>query len=250
MHLLTLNLWNVTAPLTTRMERLLRFLRAVKPDLVALQEVSLYRGIAQSVWIAKEADYRYEHYSRCGDWRGREEGLAVLSKHPIRMQSFNRLPDGDAMPRCIQRIRVTAPDNRECMLLNTHLSYPPGAGAFRLRQAVAIGDLIASDPSRYLVLCGDLNDSPDSSPLQQLLADDRFSLRDAWRIAGSVGEPFTFSSDNPWAAADLLPGRRIDYVLTGPGFKIISCRAVLTVADEWGIVSDHYGVLASMEWVR
>ena len=40
-------------------------------------------------------------------------------------------------------------------------------------------------------------------------------FHDAWEVAGDGGPGFTWSNANPFAARDLEPDRRIDYVFTG-----------------------------------
>ena len=63
----------------------------------------------------------------------------------------------------------------------------------------------------------------------------------------------TWSNDNPYAALDLEPSRRIDYVFAGwpkQGGRghVVSARVVGAEPVDGVMPSDHYGVLAELRY--
>jgi len=70
-------------------------------------------------------------------------------------------------------------------------------------------------------------------------------------MAGDGGPGFTWSKGNPYAAADLEPDRRIDYIFTGWPSRngvgqILCCRVVCDEESEGVWPSDHFGVYAEL----
>ena len=123
----------------------------------------------------------------------------------------------------------------------------------------AICGFVAAAPARTYppILCGDLNAAPDSDEIRMLTGRaavpvEKLVFHDAWEVAGDAGDPgFTWSNDNPFAALDLEPSRRIDYVLVGwpkAGGRghVAACEVVGTDAVGGVVPSDHYGVLATL----
>lgn len=248
-QILTLNLWNVNPPLEKRMERLCSFLRECRPDVVALQEVSPVDGTPQSEILEDRTEYATQHYTPAGDWYGRKEGLAVLTVKTSTLEKVVELPRGDEeIDRIFQVVHVETYDDWPLFVTNTHLAYQPDATDLRVKQTETIREhltyITEEHPRARIVLCGDLNDTPDSQPVRTLLQADNISLVDSWEVAG-CGEGVTFSKNNSWADPSLNPGRRIDHILAS-GVSIEGCELLFTPNDEWGTVSDHYGVLAKM----
>ena len=107
------------------------------------------------------------------------------------------------------------------------------------------------------VVAGDLNAEPDSSAVRYLtglgsLDGESVYLQDSWRLAGDGGPGTTWSNDNPHAALDQEPDRRLDYVLSGfHGIsgrgRPVECRVVGDAPVDGVWPSDHYGVLAVLQ---
>jgi len=248
-QILSLNLWNVNPPLEKRMDRLCNFLQKCRPDVVALQEVSPVDGTPQSAIIQRRTGYATQHYSQAGEWYGREEGLAVLTTEESTVEKVVDLPLGDEeIERIMQVGRIETREDRPLFVANTHLAYQPDATDVRTKQTRTIRNhltcLSEEHPKAPIVLCGDFNDTPDSQPVKTLLQADHVSFVDSWADAG-CGEGVTFSKNNTWADPGLNPGRRIDHIFAS-GVCIDSCELLFTSDDEWGRVSDHYGVLAQI----
>ena len=249
--LLSLNIWNINQPFESRMSELVRFLRHATPHIVALQEVSRTSdGERQSRMIANEAGYDLEDYVRSGDWDGREEGLAVLTRVPSSKSDPITLPlASDNMPRVAQVVRADVGGTIGPVdVVNTHFSFPPKDTFGRLAQATTLIQKIRShyvQHGRPIILCGDLNDDPKSAPVQRLFGDPQFRLRDAWDVNPSK-QGLTYASSNEWARPELGLDRRIDYVAVSETLTVDWCTLTLTGKDGWKPVSDHYGVLAQI----
>jgi endonuclease/exonuclease/phosphatase family metal-dependent hydrolase len=246
--ILTLNLWNVNPPLEDRLDRLVMFLKRVRPDVVCLQEISPIDGIPESTRIAESSSYEHHFYSLPGEWEGRVEGLATLTRLPATLIGVTFLPDspGD-LHRILLRVSVRVNQNRRIEVANTHLAFRAAAGQDRAIQAVNIARVLSEDKRELgesQILCGDLNDEPLSSAVQSLLTDTRLNLVDAWQVIHAEERGETFSGANTWASRDLNPGRRIDYVFVERTLRVESCDIVLDSAEP---VSDHYGVLCRVQ---
>lgn len=246
---LTLNIWNVNEPLDTRLEALARFLTVEEPEFVLLQEVSPIEATVESSRIAAMAGYKYHWYQESGEWEGRKEGVAILSKTPIEVIGTVVLPEApDDMGRVAQRAAARVDESgHRVELVNTHLAFRPEATKSRVAQALRILEELARDNRRLglpMVLGGDLNDMPESETLRTITSWPAPPFADAWSAMHPHQTEDTFSVDNRWAAAALQPGRRIDYILVSPGIRVQSCDIVLSGKRGSPTVSDHYGVMA------
>ncbi len=110
----------------------------------------------------------------------------------------------------------------------THLDQ--GQTSERLNQAQAIASVAGNDDDGLMILCGDLNASPESEPLT--------ALKQQWTDATAISNLLTFPSEKPL--------QQIDYVLYRPrqAFRVVEVRTL----DE-RVASDHRPVLAILEVV-
>lgn len=244
--LLTLNLWNVNPPVDERLDRLVGALRGRRPDLLALQEVSAVDGVNQAERIAVGAGFRSCHYSQAWSTPIREEGLALLSDLPISALPDVRLPDvPEEAARILQHAELSLPSGAVVRVANTHLSWRVDASVTRTAQAEWIrAELLAWDGP--LVLVGDLNDTADSEPLRVLLDADTHwrGLVDCYG-ALHTDDGWTFDRRNPWTWQVQLMDRRIDHILASHHFDVLHAAVVFTGEDA-PVVSDHYGVQATL----
>jgi endonuclease/exonuclease/phosphatase family metal-dependent hydrolase len=244
--ILTLNLWNINEPIDLRMRRIISHLRRTAVDVICFQEVSLLHSGWQSDVITSACGY-HVFFSPAGTWQNRPEGLAILSRTPAFDTRRVLLPNAANDKERIAQFASVNLGGKAVHIVNTHLAYHLNAGADRLKQALT---LVSELENRFdvdrdaIVLCGDLNDTPESPALFTFCCEERVGLHDAW-VAKGVCEDhgFTFAHENPWASADLWPGRRIDYILF-KGLELIACRLVFREEAKEGIASDHYGVTA------
>lgn len=241
MKFLSLNLWNINEPLETRMENLSVFLGAEVPDVICFQEVSPINGVPQIDKILNQNGYTYE-YRMSGIWQGREEGLAIATRHRIGSFVSIRLPNKDAW-HDMQRLLVSSDiilEGKKISFYNTHLAFHINSESARRTQVKIILEYISKNqsPDDYIVLCGDLNEDPNVNNIYPIIVNDGLGFLDSWE-----GGNNTFSSDNQYVEARLWPNRRIDYIFYSPNMTLQS-RAVMTETDGFHLCSDHFGVIA------
>ena len=76
---------------------------------------------------------------------------------------------------------------------------------------------------------------------------------DSWEVAGESGNGHTWAKRNKWAAAALLPDRRIDYVFSawprarGAGHPV-RCEVLGAPGLDGVDPSDHFAVMAEIRY--
>lgn len=229
--ILTINLWNLNAPLPERMERAKTWIRTHRPDITVMQEVCPLEGRTQAHVIA--AGYQHVHFDRATGTGERIQGLAVATDLPMAPLDPVELPEveGDER-RILQQVEVSA-EAGPFRVANTHLAWRLEDEAGRVRQTAAIGRALA-DCHGPVVLAGDLNDVHGSPPLRELA--DTAGLTDV-----CSDERPSFAAENPWTWQVSLMDRRIDHVLVRGAIDAVGTDLVMTGEDA-PPVSDHYGV--------
>lgn len=209
--------------------RIAAVITALKPDLVALQELDVRTGRTGRVDQPQrlgELTGLHAAFGRAMDYDGGQYGNAVLSRWPIRSTRTHALPTAEGHePRCVLEVVVRAGDGPVVTFLSTHLDHKPD-GSVCVRQAQHLAALYA-DATGPVILAGDLNAVPDSPPVRALRAWDDLTAGRGLLTSPSKGAK-----------------RQIDYVLARPAgkFKVVEARAV----DE-PVASDHRPVLVVAE---
>ena len=144
-------------------------------------------------------------------------------------------------------------------LYTTHLNWRYDESAVRQAQVRALAEFVAESKERTFppIVCGDFNADPVSDEIRMLTGRAavpvaRLVFMDAWELAG-VGPGFTWSNDNAFAARDLEPDRRIDYVLVGwPKARgaghVVDARVAAIEPINGVQPSDHYAVVAELRY--
>jgi endonuclease/exonuclease/phosphatase family metal-dependent hydrolase len=221
-------------------ERMARVINDSQADLVALQEVD--RGVERT----KKVDIMTSLSDLTGmtyafgkniDFQGGEYGNGALTRFPITAENnlhFAMLRSGEQ--RGLLQLVVEI-QGQEIVFMNTHLDYRAD-DAERLMNAVEIIKVAESYAPRPVIVCGDLNDLPDSRTLTKLKTD----FIDCWEVAGT-GQGFTYST--------LQPSKRIDYILlkknksdatSSASMRPISARILSSNA------SDHLPLVVEFEF--
>jgi endonuclease/exonuclease/phosphatase family metal-dependent hydrolase len=283
----TLNLWGIEPPLTRRLDLAIRQLRALAPDVVALQEVRPLNGLDGRTTADELAAALglTAHYGVAVSWGedvfpgqpAGQEGLALLTRDRLTDLRIIRLPQArPAEARILLSGRVHTAAG-PIWIHTTHLHYRLDDGAAREEQVVVIEDTLRycgrgnDDPPQ--ILCGDFNATPDSDEIRFLrglttVATRRTHFQDAWlrlhreaEAGDGPAQGITWSSENehtrPLRSLDI--DRRIDYVFVTSRKKdgrgtVLDSRVVLTEREGEGAeaicASDHYGVFAEIQIER
>ena len=245
LRLLTLNLWNISEPLEPRYRALAAGLEKLRPEIVCLQEV--YRdpgsGRSQAELVADMC--RLKHHVG-------EDGLSIISSQPVLRSAIEPLPQvPDDPPRQVLLAEFSVV-SRRLLVVNTHLAYQPKMVEERRKQAQAVLAAIRRhDPKPGdcpKVLCGDFNDVPDS-PAVHLVLEDEIGFRDAFAKCHPRSHGVTYSpTRNPYVEPSWTENQRIDYIFLSRGLQAKNCTVVFDGARGLDLVSDHFGVLCSIQF--
>ena len=263
LRFVTLNLWGENGPHERRLELVAEELERLAPDVVALQEVREVPGrlTNQAELLARRLGCHHA-FAASTQWGGGAEGLAVLSRFPVRRSSHRALPHAtETEGRLVLSAELEGPHGA-LWVHTTHLSYRQHEGRLREDQVLVLdGEVTSRAPGleQPQVLMGDFNTVPEADEIRWLcgmttLAERRVFYQDAWATA-RPGEPgITWARENSFRARMdwLRPDRRIDYIFVtaprrdGRG-QILDARVVFDAADGAGVYpSDHFGVLADV----
>ena len=248
--------------LEARLSLMAAQLRALDPDIVALQEspVTRWRGDI-AARLAAALGFSAVHAratERAFAWRwvgrvivgalGFVEGPAILSRFPIVASEVYDLPHCAKRidPRVAVRADVATPAG-VLPVFSTHTSRDD----CQTREVAALAR--AHRGALPAVVMGDLNTIESAPAFRELLAE---GFVDLFRAANPTAGGLTVWQDVVGPASTAR--RRVDYVLLLPGrgvtASVVSSRVVLNQPEEradgstlWP--SDHYGVLAEIRLV-
>jgi endonuclease/exonuclease/phosphatase family metal-dependent hydrolase len=235
-------------------------LRALRPDIVGLQEASVGRDrgmVAERLGRSLAFDYAFApaserifpfaHVNRVAAWlMNFAEGPGILSRfRMVAREAFD-------LPRCGRYFEPR-------LLVRAELETPWGRiGAFSTHtrgdpcHTEAVAAFVAAQRGPLpAILMGDFNATEDSPAITALTAA---GFVDAFRAANPTDPGFTVWQ--PVYAERPTVSRRVDYVFLVPGLtfggRVLASRVVLNTPHApdgnttlWP--SDHYGVLAELE---
>lgn len=263
----TWNLWGRYGPWEARLPAIIENLRAINADILALQEVWEDDTRSQAREIAAALGYDEPVYAANLERDGVRSGNAVLSRWPIERSSVRVLPrrgangavDEEHEERLCVFAEVDGPRGMIQMFC-AHLSWSDDHSAIRQEQTRDIAHFIREmRPRRFpAVLCGDLNAEHSSDELRLLTGRaaaplPRVILRDAWEAARNTEPGYTWSNDNPFAAASLDLDRRIDHVMVGQpklggAGHVVAAHIAGDVPIDGMWASDHLAVVAELRY--
>jgi endonuclease/exonuclease/phosphatase family metal-dependent hydrolase len=263
---LTLNLWGSEPPLDRRLAIIADGIKALGPDLVALQEVQDRPDVPNQAEALARVTGLHHVFAPAIAFRGGHEGLAFLSRWPIIEHEARPLPhaQGDESRILLSAAIAVGGAGATTPPLwahVTHLNYRLQHGQQREDQVQAIEQVIAGRPDSVpQILLGDFNARPEADEIRWLcglttLGGRRTSFQDAWaaRHPGEAG--WTWAASNPYTAAlsFLQRDRRLDYIFVTPQRRdgrgrIHDCRIVFDQPSADGVfASDHFGLLAEIQ---
>jgi endonuclease/exonuclease/phosphatase family metal-dependent hydrolase len=248
-----------------RQEVVRQALPELRPDVVALQEVTRGPHIDQAAHLLGEeftiVDLPGRSPSHAGECLASRWPLGEVTTLDVAVaDSAEGLPRATAVAA-----EVLAPPPIGPLIAVHHRgTYELQLEHVREQQALAtarfVEDLVSERPDLPVVLLGDLNADSDAASIRfltgkQSLAGTSVCYEDAWAATHPDAPGHTFSPRNPLVRAGQMPlerGRRIDYIMIrsdahGPALDVAECRLIFDqpVDDLWA--SDHYGLLADLE---
>ena len=176
LRVLSLNVWHGypgSGAHEERYRRIRALLEEAEPDVVLLQEAWSTRAFGRlAERLSRELDLGYAYARANGSLRylGFEEGLSILSRHPL--SAARRLALGPRTPpwemRAALSAVVTLPGGETLEIWNTHLSHSSAVA----REGQARSLAAALDGSRVALLAGDFNAGASSAPVAAFAALD------------------------------------------------------------------------------
>ncbi|WP_232668235.1 endonuclease/exonuclease/phosphatase family protein [Pseudonocardia sp. TRM90224] len=232
-------------------------LRALRPDVVALQEVCRRADLDQAADLLGP---EFDVVDLPGRVAGVGECLAV--RWPVRQVALLDVPLPGGACATAAAVEIDAPVG-PLLAVHHRGTFELDAEHVRERQAVAtarfVEELVGGRRDLPVVLLGDLNAGPDASSIRFIEGRqslDGMSVRyeNAWTVTHGDEPGHTFTPANPLVRAGQMPlerGRRIDHVMVrsgphGPLLDTAACDLVFDgpVGAVWA--SDHFGVLAEL----
>lgn len=217
------------------LERLAAVIKAVDPDLVALQEVDVMVRRSGQVHQAEELGKLTGldvYYGPTQHFEGGLFGNAVLTKLPVSRVWIQPLPYTEATPelttypRGFVAVTVKTPGGKDVRVVSTHFQH--NVEADRVAEAEAVNRYLAVESEKIpTILAGDINATPDSEPMKM--------LHSKWTNAIDPEAAPTVPSKDPKS--------RIDYILyrQGDPFEIVETKVIPEA-----MASDHRPVFAVM----
>ncbi len=249
---------NVQQPDTPKPEKeieaLLRIVAAVRPDVLAIQEMGPPDQFED--FRNRLAAHGEEHpHAFLLQAHDENRHLALLSRFPIVAE--NSVDDAvyelngvqEAVQRGFLDVTVEAPGGYRLRIVNVHLKskrpVPQGEALMRRREAGLlrkhVDAILAANPGVNLLLTGDFNDLKNQPPIQ-----DIEGVRGSPSHMGDVlvsdleGDRWT----QYWSAADVYS--RFDYFFASPGLwpEIEREKSRIVDVPIWRDASDHRAIVA------
>jgi endonuclease/exonuclease/phosphatase family metal-dependent hydrolase len=203
--------------------RIAGIINRLKPDIAALQEIDVgtnrVSGVDQAAKLAELTGLKYT-FGRAIDFDSGQYGLVILSRFPIRNVTNTPLktqPGSEPRIALAAHIKLdSAP--QEIIFVDTHLCHRNEQ--VRTMQTAQLNKFADSEGDFPVILAGDFNARPTSTPMNVLL-------------------------ESNWLDA-VAPQSRIDYVLLRKDdpWEIVDVQII----DE-PVASDHDPVLVTLRWV-
>lgn len=213
--------WNIGAARYAPVGDIAEELRAMRADIIALQEVDLRlrrTGFTDQAGALAAALGFHHVFAASIKWDGGDYGLALLSRWPLVSVERHRLDVvGVGEPRIVLEVTVCA-NGRPLRVFNHHADI---GGASRRSGLTRLTAIVQPSLGRGVIVAGDFNAGPDTPGVRALL--------DAGLV--DVGA----ERDEPTAR-----NGRIDYLLADAVLITRLRRAQVWVTDK----SDHHALVA------
>src|SRR5215469_8700621 len=273
LRIMTQNIWATEGHWPARSARLSAAIRQARPDILALQEVTSSAEFDQFPAL-KLGLQHWTHQARHAAGAAPDidkYGMAIASRFPFSVVGHLDLGCPPIAKEGHLGALAVAFDFGsslgELLVVAAKPSWQPGYERIREDQAVRLAGFAEQHRrSMPTVLLGDFDATPDSASIRfltgrQSLLGESVHYVDAWEQQ-HPGEPgCTWTTDNPTAVPEIrrLMGpsahhRRLDYIFVAAYdlSRTVDCRIdrceIVTGAEGQDPPSDHYGVLAELEF--
>jgi endonuclease/exonuclease/phosphatase family metal-dependent hydrolase len=239
--------------LSTRLALIADEIRRQDVDIVCLQEVPRTRHLGSGVEVlSRLTGLNYLYLRANGNRRAIrfEEGVAILSRYPLRDPTFVELkPRAGFFEHRVALHATAVTPWGDVDVFVTHLTN--GDPEINRKQAASLMAFVAGGEGQVAVVAGDLNATEDSPQIRIL---DREWV-DAYRAVHPDDPGLTCCVDDLVRGSGEPLEQRIDYVFlarpAGRGAKVTDARRVLNQpfrgSDGWQWASDHVGLLVTLE---
>jgi endonuclease/exonuclease/phosphatase family metal-dependent hydrolase len=227
--------------------RIAEVIKAVKPDIVALQEIDVHverSGRIHELRMLADETGMAGRYGPTQHYQGGLYGNGILSNLPYRDNHIQPLPYTEATPELVTYPRnafavvVEAPNGKLVRVISTHFQHA-SFEEDRIAEAKAINEHFASDnpaddvmgaeaAALPTILAGDLNAVPGSLPIDE--------IGKKWTLVMEDDPVPTVPVANPKSRIDFIGYRKTDSV------RVVEQRVI----DE-KMASDHLPVFAVLE---
>lgn len=251
MRIATYNIWNTDKAISERKWTILTQIQKINADIICLQEVVNYNYYE---YITQKCNYQFSCFF---NHTNEEEGLAVLSKYPIRESKY--------ISNAI--ITVIEVDRYLISLANVHLSWD--SALKKEKEIINIVKNLDKIECDFSFIAGDFNCSPNSSVHRYLLGQQSLYNEESnpywYDLAESYGdikgiEPdvtIDFRTNPRWNGKNTIEvNQRCDCIfIRNPYPKDFPC---LVCCDTFGkeidfhtklAASDHWGVLCDLDFI-
>lgn len=240
---LSANLWHDWPRhrrLPDRLETMARLIETEGVDVALLQEVARTPGLQADRWLSERLGMG-STYSRANGHQeaiGFEEGLAILSRYPMRSATAERLRPSSApwVRRMALGAEVETPSGG-LSAFSVHLGLLPRHNAAQLTHL--LGWIASTARGLAAVIAGDFNAHETSPQMRRA----RHAWLDVFRHLHPHADGTTHELRWPWGTA--LRRRRLDYVFLQAGarrWRVLEARTI----EGPGRASDHRAVLARL----
>ena len=241
LEVVTLNLYHDKDDWPKRRVQIAEKLKALQPDVIALQEVLQNETLAnQAEWLAQQLGYQWYFISTDPVGKPLRYGNALLTRHPIlaRRQTFLE-PLDDSRTAGMLRIDL---DGRTVNVYATHLHWTDEGGAIRSQQMAGLLQFMAATSEGIpSVVAGDFNAAADAPELAGL----RDQFVDAYGSQHAEVDAAASSTLN----LKFFAPKRIDHVFFQRGaFLPMASEIIFNQADAQGTwASDHFGLFVTLQ---
>lgn len=246
MSMVTFNLHHDREDWPARRQVILRELKALQPDAIALQEVIQKPGVRnQAAWLARQLGYDYQFVSTDPPGRSKRYGNALLTRRPVLARSEHLLEPREDY-RTVAHLRIEV-DGQPINIYATHLHERADArgGQVRTQQ---VADLLLFIARTFgdapVVIAGDFNalvDASDLSALRNQYGDSFGSVH----VNNALAQVSTLNRHYFDAPS------RIDHVFFQQD-RLLAREARLLFDQPYAEgrwASDHYGVWTRLQFV-